>query len=139
MSSHHARIGKNQRWNSRRQVEAIGVTSVLIAILAIPFYEHFVNKHYARDWPSVTGHVLETRIVTLGSEDRAYRPGEILYRVEAHVVYKVNGEQFDRWLPASDINSEKTYLQFWLSQKKNKLCIVHWNPDNPSDIEALLT
>jgi hypothetical protein len=50
----------------------------------------------------------------------------------------VNGKQFERWLPAGEINRDKAYLNFWLSQKSNKLCIVHWNPNNPSDIEAVL-
>ena len=110
--------------------------SILIVISLVAF----MTKRFERPWPSVVGHVLETRVSAVASQDGGtLQAGLIMYRVEAHVTYEVNGEKFDRWLPASDIKSDKTYLEFWLSQKKNKLCIVHWNPGNPSDIEALLT
>lgn len=110
------------------------------AAVLLVFIAFVVVVRYRSDrpWPSISAQVLETRIVTLGAVDATYRGGVILYRAEVYVSYELNGKEIRRWLPASDTYSDKGYLAFWLSQKKSKVCIVHWNPNNPSDMEAVL-
>jgi hypothetical protein len=134
MSNHHAR--PKPATGRDKLLAALVATAVVVAFVV---GATLARKRFDQSWPSVTAHVLETRVVVVGTGEGGYGPGAIFYRVEAHVAYEVNGKRFDRWLPASDINRDKAYLELWLSQKKNKLCIVHWNPNNPSDIEAVLT
>jgi hypothetical protein len=121
-------------------MHAIGWSSLILVFVLISLATIMGHGHFNRPWPSVTGHVLETRVAVEGTRDGGqFGPGVILYRVEAHVTYQINGQQFDRWLPASETDHDKAYLELWLAQKKNKLCIVHWNPDNPLDIEVVLS
>jgi hypothetical protein len=138
MSNHHARLKPPEKHKDR--LFATFVVAAILGILAVTFYEGFLSQRSGQIWPSVTGHVLQTRIVLVGARGGgAYRPGIIDYRAEAHVAYDLNGVHHDEWLPASNVVSDKAYLEFWLSQKESKLCIVHWNPRNPADIEAVLS
>lgn len=134
MSNHHARPKpSNYKDSSLAMLVLIAVVFTFIGLWV------FEKERVEAPWPSVAGRVLETRVAVVGSREGGYRPGVILYRVEAHVTYTVNGQAFDRWLPASDVYGDKADLEFWLSEKKDKLCIVHWNPKNPLDIEAVLS
>jgi hypothetical protein len=133
MSNHHAKPLPAR--HKDRLPKILVSTAVVVAFISLFSYEH---QRFNRPWPSVAARVLEARVVVIGTEDHAYRAGSVLYRAEAHVSYEVNGTHFELWLPASNIDSDKAYLQIWLSQKKSKLCIVHWNPNNPADIEAIL-
>src|ERR1700739_2853736 len=128
MANHHARPQPAQ--NPDRLLKILVPAAVVFVFAASLGIEHY---RFDRPWPSVTARVLATRIVTLGAQDGYYR-GVILYRAEAHVIYQLNGKQMERWLPASGMHSDRVYLAFWLSQKKSKTCIVHWNPNNPSDV-----
>ena len=66
-------------------------------------------------------------------------PGEIDYVVEARVRYNKDGNLQDAWIRASEVFTSHAEIEFWLSQKKSKLCIVRWNPRNPSLIRAVLS
>lgn len=103
-----------------------------IALLA------YTHRGVSQPWPSVTAQVLETRIIAVAAEEHPFGPGTILYRAQAHVSYQMDGKRIDRWLPASNTSRDRAYLQLWLSQRKSKTCMVHWNPRNPADMEAVL-
>jgi len=137
MSNHHVRPKRSP--SHKDPFLATLLVARILAILTIPFYERFLSRRFDPTWPSVSGRVEETRIVIVGTRDHAYRPGEIDYRAEVRVVYGLNGISHDEWLPASNIVSDRAYLEFWLSERRSKLCIVHWNPRIPSDIEAVLS
>jgi hypothetical protein len=34
--------------------------------------------------------------------------------------------------------TDRSWLEFWLSQRTSKTCTVRWNPRNSADIEAVL-
>jgi hypothetical protein len=139
MSNHSAKAKVRQKQTSETGLSMKIAIAVLVCLMiTFPLYQHVLD-HSSAGWPSVAAHVLETRITVVGTQDHAYRAGEIDYQVEAHVVYELNGIHHDGWLPASGISADRIYLQYWLSQRKSKLCIVHWNPHNPSDIEVVLS
>lgn len=137
MSNHAARVRLKKSSEIGPSIK-IAIVVLVCLMIIFPLYQH-VLSHYSAEWPSVAAHVLETRIAIVGTQDHAYRPGEIDYQVEAHVIYELNGVHHDGWVPASNIVADRIYLQYWLSQRKSKLCIVHWNPRNPADIEAVLS
>jgi hypothetical protein len=136
--SNHAARARHRKAPEISRVEKIAVAIFVLVAVTFPFYQH-VWTRYPAEWPSVAAHVLETRIAIVGIRDHAYRPGEIDYQVEAHVLYELDGTRHDAWLPASDISADRIYLQYWLSQRTSKLCTVHWNPRNPSDIKVMLS
>ena len=137
MSNHHARARARER-RTRKFVLILVGALIVLAIIVHPLYERFLHQRLDDSWPSVNGTLLETRIVVVGNEAHAYHPGEIDYRVEAHVAYDMNGVHHDAWLPASNTASDRTFLAFWLSLKKSKLAVIYWNPTNPSYIQAVL-
>jgi len=67
-----------------------------------------------------------------------YKSGIIEYRAEAHVIYELNGVHHDAWVPASGIETDRSYLTFWLWLRKSKEALIYWNPRNPSDVQAVL-
>jgi hypothetical protein len=141
MSNHHARQAPPQRKSFR--VPWVVALSILVSLMFVLPLIHLwwrQNSTPQDSWPSVGAHVLGTRIVTIGAFDGgSYHGGVIEYRAEAHVAYELNGVHRDEWLPASDISSDRLFLQFVLWQKKDKLCTVRWNPKNPSNAIAVLS
>jgi hypothetical protein len=111
----------------------VGLVIGLVLLIVHPWYG---DSH--SDWPWVSGQVLETRIVVVHLLEHKYIPSEILYQVQAHVVYERDGSEYNNWLPVSEQSTDKAFLEFWLSQKKNKTCTVRWPPKNPSNVEAVL-
>jgi hypothetical protein len=111
----------------------LGLVIGLALLIAHPWYG---DSHSS--WPSVSGHVLETRIVVVHLLEHQYIPSEILYQVQGHITYERDGKQYNSWLPVSKQSTDKGFLEFWLSQKKSKVCTVRWPPKNPSSIEAVL-
>jgi hypothetical protein len=99
---------------------------------------HPWNRDDRPNWPTVGGHVLETRIVVVHLLEHKYIPSEIVYQVQAHVAYEHNGTEYNAWLPVPKQSTDKAFLEFWLSQKKSKTCTVRWPPKNPAYVEAVL-
>ena len=112
---------------------------ILACVIGLTLLIAYLWKRDTRaNWPSVTGQVLETRIVVVNLIDQRYRSGTIVYQAEAHVVYERDGVKQSTWSVASDQTSDKAFLEYWLSQKKSKTCTVRWPPDNPAYAEAVL-
>ena len=97
------------------------------------------NRTPQADWPSVAAHVLDTRVVVVGTMEHANAPGEIDYRAEILASYDLNGEHHQEWLAASDEYSERWRASFRAWRKKGSICIVRWNPRNPQDRIAVLS
>ena len=111
----------------------VGSVIGLVRLIVHPWYG---DSH--SNWPSVTGQVLETRIVVIPMLEHRYTPSEILYQLQVHVAYERNGAQSNTWLPVAKQSTDKAFLEFWLSQKKSKICSVRWPPKNPAYVEAIL-
>lgn len=123
--------------NIRPRTVLVPAILVAIALIAANLWQPHLGV--ARDSrPSVSGKVLNTRISVVGIGDSVYRGGQIYYRAEAEVVYSVDKADHDAWIPASKTFASRAELEFWLSQKDPKNCIVRWNPQNLGDIEAVL-
>ena len=117
------------------------LVTFLLVVLIVPLIIGFMllsHKDDKRPWPTATAHISGTRIVAVAAEEHPFQSGTVLYRVEAHVTYQMNGKRVDRWAPASGMKRDKPYLESWLSHKKQDSCLVRWNPQNPDDVEAVL-
>ena len=82
------------------------------------------------------GKVLETRIVVYSTQDSSYG-GTILYRLETHVIFDVNGLKQDRWIPASEANSSREELQLLVSPNPAN-CMVSWPPRHSENAHCSL-
>ena len=111
------------------------VAFVVVLVLFVIAFRHPVVP---QSWPTATAHISGTRIVAVAAEEHPFQSGTVLYRVEAHVTYQMNGKRVDRWAPAAGMKRDKPYLESWLSHKKQDSCLVRWNPRNPDDVEAVL-
>ena len=112
---------------------------ILVFAIGLPLLvAHPWTKDDRLNWPSVAGQVLETRIGVVTLVEHQYRPSEIVYQVQAHVTYERDGTDYNTWLPVSKLSTDKAFLEFWLSQKKSKICTVRWPPKNPTYTEAVL-
>ena len=108
----------------------------LVAIVGLIVWHPTLAASRA-DWPSARAKILATRISVVGAHE-SNRGGFATYRVEARVVYTSGGISRDAWVRASDVMSDRSWLEFWLSQRTSKTCTVRWNPHNPNDVEAVL-
>lgn len=125
-------------WREKRGDRLVTMLFVVLIVPLILAFFLFSHKDDKRPWPTATAHLSGTRIVAVAAEEHAFASGSILYRVEAHVTYEINGKRIDRWAPASGMKRDKPYLESWLSHKKQDSCQVRWNPQNPNDVEAVL-
>jgi hypothetical protein len=126
---------------SRTAVRGDRLVTFLFFVVIVPLIIGFIllsQKEDKRPWPTATAHVSGTRIVAVAAEEHPFQGGTVLYRVEAHVTYEVNGKRVDRWAPASGMKRDKAYLESWLSHKKKDSCLVRWNPSSRDDLEAVL-
>jgi hypothetical protein len=80
--------------------------------------------------------VLVARIATVGSLDSSHG-GYIVYRIETHVRYSVEGTPRDRWLPASASTSDRAGLQLQLADMP-KRCLVYWSPGKEDNARCKL-
>src|SRR5215472_11895799 len=87
----------------------IGLVIGLILLIVHPWSD---DSH--SDWPSVSGQVLETRLVVVHMLEHKYIPSEILYQVQAHVAYKRDGSEYNNWIPVYKQSTDKAFLEFWL-------------------------
>jgi hypothetical protein len=74
---------------------------------------------------TTVGKILESKVTMDHSEDSP-RGGRIFYRVEARVVFEVDGKTYDRWLQASEISSAKELLEVRLAEHP-QTCQVYWS------------
>jgi hypothetical protein len=118
-----------------RLLTILFVVFVVVLVLFVIAFRHPVVP---QSWPMATARISGTRIVAVAAEEHPFQGGTVLYRVEAHVTYEMNGKRVDRWAPASGMKRDKPYLESWLSHKKQDSCLVRWNPQNPADVEAML-
>lgn len=111
---------------------------VALIVVLMLFVIAFRHPVVTQSWPTATAQISGTRIVAVAAEEHPFQGGTVLYRVEAHVIYEINGKRIDRWAPASGTKRDKVYLESWLTHKKQDSCLVRWNPQNPDDVEAVL-
>jgi hypothetical protein len=112
-----------------------GIAVLLIVVLSIArsgLLSSVGQGVYAKAWVDV----LETRIATVGSRESG-QGGYILYRIEAHVRYSMDGATRDWWIPASDATSDRTGLQLQLVDAP-RTCLVYWTPGHEDNARCEL-
>ena len=136
MSRSHVRARKEMPRGKRNWL-----TEAAVAIFLAGLMVWFVMGRMPRSpwWgvnDSAWGTILETRIVNDGNFESEH--GEyILYRIEAHVQYQVDGELRDRWIPASDTLTDRASLQLLLAGQP-KTCLVTWTPHHEDHAHCVL-
>ncbi|HEX3436431.1 MAG TPA: hypothetical protein VHT24_06650 [Pseudacidobacterium sp.] len=93
MSNHAVKPKMPQSWKHPKVWNAFGILFFVFAVAFPLLIAHPWTKDYKISWPTVTGQVLETRIVVVGQIEHQYQPGEIDYQAEAHVIFERNGVQ----------------------------------------------
>ena len=127
MSRTHIR-GRRARPTAKRNRLAEILVKVLataaIGLIAVLFVLGRMPRFSTGPVETAAGAILETRINTMGHIDSGHG-GYTLYRIEAHVNYSVHGAVRERWLPASDLASDRATLQMRILQDP-KTCLVTW-------------
>jgi hypothetical protein len=114
-------------------VVAVAVLAILVFSVARSGLLSSVGQGvHATAWVDV----LETRIATVGTRESGHG-GYILYRIETHVRYSVDGAERDRWIPASDATSDRTSLLVQLVDAP-KTCRVYWTPGHEDNAHCEL-
>jgi hypothetical protein len=85
---------------------------------------------------SSLGKVLETRIVIVSTGESSVG-SYAYYRIEAHVTFDMNGEKQDRWISASDDNSNRAELELQILDRPGT-CVVSWSPRHPENAHCSL-
>jgi hypothetical protein len=116
----------------------IATPMVLAIFILIPFIRRMWKVDVDPSWGWYQAEVVETRIAIIGSFDRAYTSGGVVYQVQAHVRYQANGQTQDAWFPASKPSDDRLFLELWLSQHSGKAGVVRQNPRNPADVVFVL-
>lgn len=111
------------------KISAILGTFVLV-ILAL----NFLPKPEAyKDWDISKARVLETRITKQGYRDVGNaRSAAIYYRGEAHVIYIADDRQYDLWLPATEVTTDRNWIALQMSRWSDSSAYVKWNPSKPT-------
>jgi len=114
----------------------IALVCATLPVLSLACYLTVIWIHASpTPYETANGKILEFRNAVVGTWDVPYG-GIILYKVEAHVQYTVNGQLQDRWLRASDGVSRET-MAVKLAAHPTE-CVVYWPPDHPEQAKCSL-
>jgi hypothetical protein len=106
---------------------------VLVACLLLVFVMARMHTAVWNGHEVALGRVLETRIAV--SPNRNGSDGKtILYRIEANVRYSLHGQLQKRWMPASQVTTDRDILAMRLV-KQPQTCTVYWasnQQENPN-------
>jgi hypothetical protein len=123
----------------RRNAATWAVPATLLLAVVILCLNFIPRPQPHANWNISSAHVLDTCITIQGYRDASEaNPANIYYRGEANVIYTANGNQYTQWLPATAITSDRDWLAFRLSRRRDDSAEVKWNPSNPSQAEAIL-
>ena len=82
------------------------------------------------------GKISEIRIVVDHNSESIYG-GRIHYRIEAHVIYEIQGQNQDRWVTASVTTPLREMLAAKLARHP-QICQIYWAPDHPETARCRL-
>jgi hypothetical protein len=108
---------------------------ILIAVSALYFWSNLRADAFWEIHSSAEGTVSETRIVVDHVRDSGY--GGVVYRLEAHVSFKAEGRDQDRWLTVSTDTADRGMLMAKLATNP-KTCRVYWVPGHPDNAKCKL-
>jgi dsDNA-binding SOS-regulon protein len=130
--------GDRIRKTSKTTLVVVGVA--LVCGLSLPFYiSHDFRLTEHPTWNPTEVQVIQTRVVAVGAKDaNESHPATFFYKAEAEVRYRMDGKDFDVWLPASKVTPDREELAVWLSDKKSRFATVLWNPKVSGEGEVKL-
>ena len=113
--------------------------AILLLVVVVLCLNFVPRPQPHSNWKISTAQISDTRITNQGYRDAAEaRPAEIYYRGEALVTYAADGKQYTVWAPATKTTTDRAWLSFVLSRRKDDTAEVKWNPSDPSQAEATL-
>lgn len=137
--SNHLRKPSRKSSPPRRNTATWAVPAILVLAVVVLCLNFIPRPQPHANWNISSVHVSDTRITTQGYRDASQaNPAQIYYRGEANVTYTANGKQFTQWLPATEMTSDREWLAFRLSRRRDDSAEVKWNPSDPSQAEAIL-
>jgi hypothetical protein len=81
--------------------------------------------------------ILDTRLAVTDIHQGLYGT-KVSYRIEAHVTYGLHGQMQDRWVPVSEIVTDRTLLEARLASHP-KTCEVSWPKSSPENARCQLS
>jgi len=111
------------------------ISAVPVVLLVALFCGVSWVHSYPSTYKTAPGRILEIRKVVDGIVESRFG-GRILYGVEAHVQYKVDGQMRDRWLRVTD-DLLREHLLLKLASHPTE-CVVYWPPDHPENVRCSL-
>jgi len=127
MSHSHIRIPKAES-TKIRPLHLILVGAPLVLLCAcLPFlWNHFGAPQPQDGHATVSGAILDTRVAVDRIRDGG-QGGYVLYRLEAHVKFRADGRDQDRWLVVPSDSFDRLTLMA-KAARHPKTCLIYWTP-----------
>lgn len=131
MSRSHVRIENPELTPVRRKGLEIlsAVVFVLVAGGVIAYM--FSRPPFDTEHDAAPGKILESRIDVFEIVDGG-RGGVVRYQIKTHVQYWLKGQLQDRWMAASEPESNRDYLVLEIREHPHA-CQVYWTPAHPEN------
>ena len=100
--------------------------SFLLSVYTVFFWSNFNASQFWDRHATADGMIVETRVVIDRVADYRYG-GAILYRLDAHVKFKADGQDQDRWLRVQTGTTSRLELMAKAATDP-KTCLVYWTP-----------
>ena len=104
----------------------ICATLFLLSVCTVFFWSNFNASQFWDRHATADGMIVETRVVIDRVADYRYG-GAILYRLDAHVKFKADGQDQDRWLRVQTGTTSRLELMTKAATDP-KTCLVYWTP-----------
>jgi hypothetical protein len=113
---------------------ALGFAIPLVLFATLFVFVNWLHS-IASTYTTATAKILEIRKVVDTIRDTRYG-GKIIYGVEVHAQYMLDGQMQDRWLRASD-DLPRESLALKLAAHPTK-CLVYWPSNHPDNAKCSL-
>jgi hypothetical protein len=109
---------------------SLGIVALLLFLGTLAYLD---VSGQTDSWPKASYQIVENRAVPL----IAYgRPEVVLWKGEDLLQYEVNGQQHSIWADAVNWNEDRRFVEYSLSNGRERSYTVRFNPANPSEAVA---
>jgi hypothetical protein len=136
MSHSHIRVHETAPPPKPQYTFWASVSCIVVCVIAVFLWSNLRADEFWERHSSVEGTVTETRVVMDHIRDSQYG-GHIYYRLEAHVRFRVEGKDQDRWLTVPQDSMDRATLTA-LATGHPKKCLVYWVPGHAENAKCKL-
>jgi hypothetical protein len=109
---------------------AIGIVALLLFLGMLAYLD---VSGQTDSWTKVSYQIIDSRAVP----QIAYgRPEVVLWKGEDLLQYEVNGKRYSVWADAVSWNDDRRFVEYGLSNGRQRNYTVRFNPANPSEAVA---